>query len=352
MKQNNPLKYSNCWEDALLLNSSLNIDKDSKVMSIASAGDNSLMLLTGNPKEMLCLDMNEIQLWVTQLKEQAIKLLDYQEFLQLMGFQSCDDRIRIYQKVYKELSPDARNFFTTGMIEGGIIHQGKFEKYFQLFAHKVLPLIHTKKRIKALFEGNHFQESNYEHFYTKKWNTLRWRLFFKIFFSRYVMGKFGREPEKLQEVKGKVGDHIFNQAEKHLKSSDRTSNYMLEYTLTGKFKVNLPPYAQERYFNKTKAWLQTKRIQYFYGNLEQCLAQHSDFNRFNLSNIFEYMPSSIFNKQAGLLHEKSASNAIYSYWNLMVSRTLNDNKGYSRIENTQRDHGFFYQEFHNYTRTT
>ena len=110
------------------------------------------MLLTCNPKEMLCLDMNEIQLWVTQLKEQSIKLLNYEEFLQLMGFKSCNDRMRIYQKVYEELSRDARNFFTTKMIEGSIIHHGKFEKYFQLFAHRISPLIHSKKRIAELFE--------------------------------------------------------------------------------------------------------------------------------------------------------------------------------------------------------
>jgi S-adenosylmethionine-diacylglycerol 3-amino-3-carboxypropyl transferase len=350
MKQNNPLKYSNCWEDALLLNSSLKINKDSKVMSIASAGDNSLMLLMGNPKEMLCLDMNEIQLWVTQLKEQSIKLLNYEELLQLMGFQPCDYRMRIYQKVYENLSPDARNFFTTEMIEGGIIHQGKFEKYFQLFAHRILPLIHSKKRIAELFEDHTSDVAKYEKFYSKKWNTWRWRLLFKIFFSRYVMGKFGREPEKLQEVKGNVGDRIFNLAEKHLKSGDRTSNYMLEYTLTGKFEDNLPPFAQEAYFARIKAWLQSNTIQYFHGDLEQCLTQHADFNRFNLSNIFEYMPPNVFSKQADLLNEKSASDAIYSYWNLMVTRALSDREGFCRIENTQRDHGF-YQEFHNYKRT-
>ena len=351
MKPNNPLKYSNCWEDAFLLNSSLKVDQESKIMSIASAGDNSFMLLTGNPKEMLCLDMNEIQLWVTQLKEQAIKLLDYQEFLQLMGFQNCEDRMHIYKKVEDHLSPDARKFFTSEMINDGIIHQGKFEQYFQLFAHKVLPWIHTKKRINELFESDPFDEWQHEHFYTHKWNTWRWRLFFKIFFSRYVMGKFGREPEKLKEVKGNVGQRIFAQAEKHLRTHHVTNNYMLEYTLKGKFENNLPPYAQEQFFNKIKTWLQNNSIQYFHGDLKQCLNQYSDFNRFNLSNIFEYMPPEVFNDQTELLHQKSASDSIYSYWNLMVTRTLSNKKGLRRIENSQNDYGFFYQEFHNYERT-
>lgn len=350
MKQNNPLKYSNCWEDAYRLNASLKVDNNSKVMSIASAGDNSLMLLLGNPKEMLCLDMNEIQLWVTQLKEQATKLLEYQEFLQLLGFSECEDRIRIYEKIAEGLSAEARDFFTPEIIQSGIIHQGKFEQYFQLFAYKVLPLIHTKKRVNELFERDAFDEWKHEYYYVKKWNTWRWRLFFKIFFSRYVMGKFGREPEKLQEVKGNVGQRIFDQAEKHLRTHQVAKNYMLEYTLKGKYENNLPPYAQEQYFDKIKSWLQNNNIQYFHGDLEQCLNQHTGFNRFNLSNIFEYMPPEVFSEQADLLHQKSASDAIYSYWNLMVNRALSDKKGFTRIENTQRDYGFFYQEFHTYKR--
>jgi S-adenosylmethionine-diacylglycerol 3-amino-3-carboxypropyl transferase len=350
MKHNNPLKYSNCWEDAFLLTSSLRIKEDSKVMSIASAGDNSLMLLTEPPLELLCLDMNEIQLWVTQLKEQAIKLLAYEEFLQLMGFKSCDDRMQIYQKVYEHLSPEARNFFTIEIINGGIIHQGKFEKYFKLFAHRVLPLIHTKKRINELFRKRGGGEKAYAGFYHTTWNTWRWRLLFKIFFSRYVMGKFGREPEKLQEVKGNVSQRIFNQAENHLKSSKRISNYMLEYTLKGTFENNFPPYAQENNFNKIKAWLRHNSIEYFHGDLEHCLAKHPDFNRFDLSNIFEYMPVEVFKNQADFLHKNSPADSIYSYWNLMVPRAMSDFGGFVRQEITPSDYGFFYQEFHNYSK--
>jgi hypothetical protein len=63
------------------------------------------------------------------------------------------------------------------------------------------------------------------------------------------------------------------------------------------------------------------------------------------------MPPGVFSEQAKLLHKNSANDSIYSYWNLMVSRALKDEKGFLRIENTQRDYGFFYQEFHNYKKT-
>lgn len=316
-------------------------------MSIASAGDNSLMLLARKPKEMLCLDMNETQIWLTQLKEQAIKHLSHEEFLQLMGFLPCDYRLEIYIKIHEELSEEARTFFTPERIENGIIHQGKFEKYFQLFAKKIVPWIHNKNRVNDLFEGHILEDEAYEHFYHSEWNTWRWRLFFKVFFSRYVMGKFGREPEKLKEVKGNVGKRIFAMAEKHLISHNRISNYMLEYTLKGEFDKNFPPYAQEAIFPMIKKWLQTNSIKYFHGDLEQCLNQHPDFNRFNLSNIFEYMHKEDFEDQAKLLYKKSASDSVFSYWNLMVPRAF-DSQHFQRQESDSRDFGFFYQEFHNY----
>lgn len=346
MKNNNPLKYSNCWEDAILLRSSLQINEESKLMSIASAGDNSLMLLTDNPKELVCLDLNEIQLALTELKEQAIKQLPHEEFLGLLGFVPCDNRNALYSKIEEKISVTARTLFTPQMIEGGIVQQGKFEQYFQLFAHKILPLIHSEKRTIQLFEKKSGKEQ--AGFYSDSWNSARWRLLFRIFFSKYVMAKLGREPEKLKEVKLNVSKEIFNRAEKHLSSVECQNNYMLQYILSGNFDKCLPPYAQAENFQLIKAWLQQNKIQYFHGDLESCLLKYPDFNRFNLSNIFEYMSVDLFKKQVSHLCKYSAKGSIYNYWNLMVPRDFSDFADLERIQKGKTDLGFFYQQFYNF----
>lgn len=346
MKTNNPLKYSNCWEDAFLIRSSLQIDAESKVMSIASAGDNSFMLLADHPKEMVCLDLNEIQLALTELKEQAIKNLTYKEFLQLLGFEESDIRGDLFLKIKENISESSQSFLSSEMIEGGIVHLGKFEQYFQLFSKKILPLIHSNKRIMELFEKKSSAEQ--KNFYNKSWNSLRWRLLFRIFFSKYVMGKRGREPEKLKEVKLNVGKEIFKRAGKHLSSVESQNNYMLGYILSGNFNKCLPPYAQVENFRLTKAWLQENEIQYFHGDLESCLLKYPDFNRFNLSNIFEYMPVDLFKKQVLCLDKYSSPGSICSYWNLMVLRDFSDFSDFQRLETSNDDLGFFYQQFFNY----
>jgi len=177
---NNPLKYSNVWEDGVLLSKALQIDNNSRVMSIASAGDNSLLLLKDQPEAMVCIDLNEIQIFVCELKEQAIRHLEYTNCLMLLGFEACTSRWTLYQKIKPFLSKKAQTYFKANkvLIEKGIIHQGKFEHYFKIFAKWVLPLIHSKNTIVQLFAKK--TEAEQKAFYQNKWNTWRWRLLFNL----------------------------------------------------------------------------------------------------------------------------------------------------------------------------
>jgi len=348
---NNPLKYSNVWEDASLLSKALQIDSNSKVMSIASAGDNSLFLLKDQPKAMVCIDLNDIQIFVSELKEQAIRYLEYVDCLMLLGFENCTKRWALYQVIEPFLSEAAQRYFSENksLVEKGIIHQGKFERYFKIFAKWVLPFIHSKKTIEQLFATK--TEAEQKAFYQNKWNTRSWRLLFNLFFSRKTMGKLGREPEKLKEVKGDVGELIFEKAEKHLQSKEAQSNAMLQYCLTGKFGNFLPPYVQKNNFDQIKQWLQTNQITYFHGDLQQAMAQFKNFNRFNLSNIFEYMNERIFKTQTEMVFKQSAKDSIVAYWNLMVSRKMDAINKFIYQPKPMVDLGFFYSNFLTYTKS-
>ncbi|MCB9262926.1 MAG: DUF3419 family protein [Flavobacteriales bacterium] len=341
---NNPLKYSNCWEDAFLLGNHLNVHAESRVMSVASGGDNSLYLLQYAPAEMLCIDLNEIQLFVTQFKESAIRMLEYSDFLALLGFVEHPNRQALYQKIKPDLPQKAQDFFESHfyLIDNKIIHQGKFEHYFQLFSGRILPLIHNSKKVAQLFKNKSEQEQN--DFYKNLWDTWRWRLLFKIFFSRFVMGKWGREPEKLKHVKGTVGNKIYQMAGRHLADRHCQHNYILTYCLTGNFGNNLPPYARPEIFEKTKNWLSENRIKYSLCSLQEAVANYPNYTRFNLSNIFEYMTDDEFNQNIQTLTKHSASGSIICYWNLMVERIISHTE-WKEKEHLGNDLGFFYQKF-------
>lgn len=341
---NNPIKYSNCWEDVELLSSALKVHRNSDILSIASGGDNSLFLLSHNPNSLTCVDTNPFQIRLTKIKECAIRHLEYDEFLQMLGFQPSLHKEAILQKLRPYLLPDEIALFQQFGSESPLIDAGKFETYLRFFAQRIMPLIHTQTKIEQLFAEKNDKEQTY--FYTNTWDSLRWRMFFRVFFSRFVMGRFGREPQKLKEVQVPVSKTILQRASCHLSSTLCQQNYMLEYIMRGRF-ITLPPYARQENFILIKSWLQFNDINYHHGDVISAISTGRKFNRYNLSNIFEYMTQVEFERHIDFIEETGGSNSIYCYWSLLVERTYTKRKALL-IENTEKDLGFFYQQFHTY----
>lgn len=340
------IRYANVWEDAETLLRGLRCKEGDKILSIASAGDNSFSLLVTNPSLIVAVDVNEHQLHLTELKRAAIRSLERDECMAFLGFRNGENRIATYHSIKHILTEQARELFDSNLdwIEDGIIDCGKFERYFRIFSKRVMPFIHRKKTTEKLLVPKSQQEQ--EQFYHNNWNTWQWRLLFKIFFSKQVMGRLGRDPEFLAEVKVPVSKFIFMKAEKHLKSTRAQSNHILRYNLTGSFGLELPHYLREENFFIIKEKID--KLQLFKGYAEEAIAEYGKFDAMNMSNIFEYMPQDVFkNTGAGLVAGLNQSGRI-AYWNLMVPRRLS--KAFHELEYkkelshelTAEDKGFFY----------
>ncbi|MCU0428769.1 MAG: BtaA family protein [Cytophagaceae bacterium] len=315
------IRYANCWEDPLPLMEGLDIRQGDRVLSIASGGDNSFSLLTKHPSLVLACDFNPIQIYVCELKKACIAAFEYSEVLEFLGFHNSMQRHTQYQRIRPALPPDARLYWDQHpkIITNGIIHAGKFERYFRLFRRYVLPLIHSPKTRQQLMSIKSAAEQ--EAFYDKVWNSWRWRLFFRIFFSKTIMGKFGRDPQFLKQVNIPVASFIFNQAEKHLRSVQCQQNFMLHYIFFGQYGSLLPHYLQEQHFPLVKKNIQSIRFQL--GNLlEPLMESKHRFQAFNLSNIFEYLSQDECKALAQQLAEHSEPGARFFYWNLMCPRKL------------------------------
>jgi len=344
--QHNYIRYANCWEDADVLLEGLQINPSDRVLSIGSAGDNSFSLLSQGPELVVAVDINPVQLSLIELKKAAFATLEYDEFLEFLGFAPSERRLELYEKVKIKLTSELHTFWNErlGEIANGVIYQGKFEKYFQLFRKRILPLVHTKKRVHQFF--NQKNAESQAMFFHKKWNNRRWRLLFRLFFSKFVMGRFGRDPAFLKEVDVVVSEFILAQAAAHLSSINSQNNYFLHFIMKGDFGDNLPHYARRENFEKIKANLD--RLVVFNGLAEEAFEAYQNFSKFNLSNIFEYMPKDLFENVANNLIENSTPNARFAYWNLMVPRKINE--VHPSIESEKKltkslikkDNGFFY----------
>lgn len=345
------IRYANCWEDADVLLEGLNPEENKRFLSIASAGDNSFSLLTSNPELVVAVDVNQNQLFLVELKREAIRYLEYEEVLQFLGFKESQDRLKLYNRVRQYLSDRTKMYWDQhqDQLLEGIIHEGKFEKYFQMFADKILPWIHTKKRVSELLAEKSKEEQ--ERYYDKTWNNRRWRFMFKLFFSKTIMGRYGRDPEFLKQVDVHVGRTIYNKAALHLRSTLAQHNFILNYNLTGDFQGLLPHYLEPQHYGRVKANLD--KLHVFQGYAEDAIAQYGKFDYMNLSNIFEYMSTELFTTTAqGLLNGLNSGGKL-AYWNLMVTRSIaskfpNEAKNEEDLsaELTAKDKGFFYQQFH------
>jgi len=314
------VRYANCWEDADILLKALEIKAGGTYLSVASAGDNAFSILSCNPSLVIAVDISGAQLACVELRKAAFLNLSYGETLQFLGVRERLDRIGIYTKLAASLSPEARQFWDghPESLRRGIIHDGKFEGYFGLFRTRVIPLIHRRATVSTLLAKKEL--SSRIAFYDKRWNTLRWRLLFRIFASRYVMGHLGRDPEFFRYVEGDVASRILKRAEYALTILPTHNNPYLEYILTGNFMHSLPFYLRENNFEAIRKNL--GKLVLFKGNVIHALEAHRGlkFDGFNLSDIFEYMSYNDYVANLDRIIKASKGGARLVYWNMLADR--------------------------------
>src|SRR5207245_7424836 len=116
-----------------------------------------------------------------------------------------------------------------------------------------------------------------------------WRLLFRMFFSRLVMGRLGRDPGFFTYVEGSVADRLLHRARYGATVLDPAANPYLQWILTGRHPTALPLALRPEHFETVRANLD--RLEWHCRPLEDFLQSQdrASIDRFNLSDIFEYM---------------------------------------------------------------
>jgi len=312
------IRYAQCWEDAGVLLEALEPGPGKRCLSIASAGDNTLALLSRDPASVLALDLSAAQLACLELRVAAYRELQHGELLALIGATESDARVRFYQACRKHLSAGVLAFWDerTDLIAAGIGSVGKFEHYFRMFREQVLPLVHSRGRVRELLRTKSLEERRT--FYDNQWNNLRWRLMFRTFFSRKLMGFLGRDPEFFRYVQGSVSERILKRTEYALTELDPAANPYIQWILTGRHNGALPAALREENFESIRRNLD--RLQWRCCALEESLAEGWKFDCFNLSDVFEYMSPTSYEQLLKLILSSARSGARLAYWNMLAPR--------------------------------
>ena len=314
------IRYSQCWEDTEVLLESLNIQENDICFGILSAGDNVFSMLAENPKKVVALDISFPQIALAKLKKQVFNSLSYEEMLEFMGVIKSDKRVEKYDIIRENLDKEVKEYwdFNKEAIQKGIIHAGKFEKFFKIFREKILPFVHSKKRIEKLLEKKSRQERI--EYYDKYWNNFRWKLMFKLFFSKYIVGKLGRDKEFFRYAEKNISEEMKERSRYALCELNPYENPYINYILTGNYRKDcLPYFLRKENFDKIRRNLH--KVEILQSSVEEYLDQ-IDFkiNKFNLSDIFEYMSAENYSKLMEKIYDNAENNALLAYWNLIVER--------------------------------
>ncbi len=314
------IRYAQCWEDADVLLEALNIKPGDVCLSVASAGDNSLSLLAANPAKVIAVDFNRQQIACLELKARAIKYLTYEELLCIVGVRA-GDRLSLYAKVRQYLSDETREFFDVQKLDlsRGIGHAGKFEKYFEIFRNAALPFVHSKDVCDQLLIRR--DEKERRRFFDEVWNTPKWRTLFRMFFSRKVMGLLGRAPSFFQYVETDVAQAILARTEHALTVLDPSENPYMQWILKGTYVSALPHYLRKENYEKIKSNID--RLEFRIDSIESVLDELplASIDKFNLSDIFEYMSIDSYHKLLNQLVLAGRTGGRLVYWNMLAPRS-------------------------------
>lgn len=341
-----------CWEDADVLLGALDVAPGDTCVSVASAGDNTLSLLTRHPARVIAVDANPVQLAALELRIAAYRTLDHAALLELMGSRASTRRGALYAQCRTLLTPFARAYWDsrTHAIASGIGGCGKLESYFRAFRRFILPFAPGRAAVRALFRARTRDERT--HVFDRLWNTRAWRAVFGVFFSRRLLAAFGRERAYFRFAEADIAGHLRSRLRHALTVLDPRENPYLSWILTGAHTSSLPHALRPEHFDAIRANLD--RVELVCGRVEH-LAGRLDsarVDRANLSDVFEYVGPEVARSLFARIASFARPGARIAYWNMLVPR-----RGAESVPSLLRpltalsrqlhatDKAFFYRDF-------
>lgn len=355
--------YSNVWEDPELNRVSLKVKPGQNVLSITSGGCNSLSLLLEDPAKLISIDLNPAQLAMLDFKRAAIMELSYDEFIDSMGTpflfkeaKPAEYRIELYNRIKKHMPQYAVDFWAENQqqIRDGIMMCGKVEKFFKIY-RTLLGFLYSKEDLMSLFKADNLdqQRERYAAFRKKRWNALH-----RLLLNRGVLSLV-KGAHSFAQVD--FEDFATNLNQKRTLGMTRFFNpdnyFMCLLMLGGHFhEKGMSPYLLRE--NYPKLQKNIDKLEIFKGTIGEVLKKDGSgsYDRFNLSNIFEWMTNEVFN---GIIREvlDLARPGSRLAWRYTFARPRElDAENLSRLVYEpelsdalfKQDRAFIYESFHVY----
>ena len=144
---------------------------------------------------------------------------------------------------------------------------------------------------------------------------------FRLFFSRWMMARLGRAPEFFRYVEGGIAEPLLARTCHAMTDLDPAANPYLQWIVAGRHATALPLALRPEHFETIRANLD--RLEWHCESVEEYLPRAAErtFDRYNLSDIFEYMSEADCHALLETLASRGTGGGRLLYWNLFVPRS-------------------------------
>jgi S-adenosylmethionine-diacylglycerol 3-amino-3-carboxypropyl transferase len=246
------------------------------VVAIAGSGGRILPLLAKRPAHITCIDILDEQLYLTELRIQAMKKLDLDKFRAFLGYPpftiTPEERKLIFDGM--DLSEDARKYlyrFFSKHKWTEIIYMGKFEKTMATLS-KINVLV-TGKSGRNIFKSDNLTDQQV--YYKSKFPQSRWKAVLFLLGNTTVLNTLlykGDFPKK--NIEGSYYNNFRNIYHSIFSNIWINSSFFAHLSFWGKV-INIegnPIEADERIFNLAKSHLDSCEVTYLKNDIVKFIA--------------------------------------------------------------------------------
>ena len=124
--------YNQIWEDPQVDVQALQLNENSRILTISSGGCNALNYLLETPESITAVDLNRHHIYLLNLKIAALKFLpSHTSFFNFFGFGKNAGNVEDYQKyIAPHLDSETKKFWENNTFFGSLLH-GKRIDFFQ-----------------------------------------------------------------------------------------------------------------------------------------------------------------------------------------------------------------------------
>lgn len=258
----NRLVYNTCWEDPRIDRELLQLDSESNVVMLSSAGCNALDYLLDEPERIHCIDSNPSQNALLELKKALFEFGSYDLLWNLLGRGYDNDFPFVFRRELSEsISPNSIhfwqrhiNYFTRPGVEGSFYYRGTSGKV-ALMIHKRIKHKGVYKQTLNLLNAQTLDEQRY-YFYEIE-NHL-WSAFYKWLFNRSTTMAMLGVPDSQKNIienqtDGGLISYINEAMHTVFTQLPVRDNYFWRVYLTGSYTRDCcPNYLKEQYFETYK----------------------------------------------------------------------------------------------------